>query len=271
MKHLAILISVMILKSCGSSQDVANATNLDPMKINTTISGIYNIVELDSDKVSKALTIEFDSKTNKVSGFAGCNRFFGTYSTENQSISFSPLGASRMLCDDESNAIEQKMFKNIEKINAFDLFEGTLKLKQDNTVLFVATEAEKPQSRQADTDINLTYRASTRGFFEMIWIEGKTFKYTTDRNLKDIHSFEMTEAQYTEIQELYNNIDISTLPSLEPPSITFQYDAAALATLEITEGDKTFKTKAFDHGNPNKTISKLLTKILYLKETASKP
>ena len=33
----------------------------------------------------------------------------------------------------------------------------------------------------------------------------------------------------------------------------------------------TFKTKAFDHGNPNKSIAKLLTKILYLKETASKP
>ncbi len=98
MKHLILLISVIILKSCGSSQDVASAANTTQMITNDINSGTYIIEQLETTNVfAHELTLQFDSKTNKVSGFAGCNRFFGTYSTNDKSISFSELGATRML------------------------------------------------------------------------------------------------------------------------------------------------------------------------------
>ena len=130
MKHLILLISVIILKSCGSSQDVASAAYTTNMITNDIISGTYMIEQLDiTNVIAHELTLQFDSKTNKVSGFAGCNRFFGTYSTTGNSISFSELGATRMMCQDEKNAVENSFFRTIAKVNTFELSNGTLSLK----------------------------------------------------------------------------------------------------------------------------------------------
>ncbi len=270
MKHLAILISVIILKSCGSSQDVASVANTTDMSTNEIISGTYALEQINGNKVTKDLTLEFDSKTNKVSGFTGCNRFFGTYTTSDNTISFSEIGATRRMCEDEINTLEISMLKALAESNSYELSEGKLSLKNNNQVLIVANETIQSKSRQSNSSINLTYRASTRGFFEMIWIEGHTFKYTNDRNLEEIHRFQMTDEQFAELLTLYKDIDLESLPTLEPPSKTFQYDAAAMATLQITEDEQKYKTNGFDHGNPPKSIAKLLMKVLYLKETMSK-
>ena len=80
MKHLALLISLIIFKSCGSSQDVAKIANTTSMNTNQTISGSYTLERLNTTDLTEELTLEFDSQTNKVSGFAGCNRFNGNYS-----------------------------------------------------------------------------------------------------------------------------------------------------------------------------------------------
>lgn len=270
MKHLAILISIIILKSCGSSQDVASLSNTTDMSTNEIISGSYAVEQLENSEITKELTIDFDSKTKKVSGFAGCNRFFGTYSIDGSNISFSELGATRMMCEDEVNVIENKFFQMMAKINSYELSNGKLSLKSDDEVLIVASEIMNAKTRQGESTLNLTYRASTRGFFEMIWIDGNTFKYTNDRNLEEIHRFQMTDDQLSEILLHYKEIDVESIPSLEPPSKTFQYDAAAMATLEIIKGENSYKTKGFDHGNPPKSIAKFIMKVLYLKETMAK-
>ena len=270
MKHLTILISIMILSSCGSSQDIESAANTTDMITNEIIKGTYTLEQLDNTNVTAQLTLEFDSKTNKVSGFAGCNRFFGTYSTSGNAISFSEMGATRMMCQDEANKIEQKMFETLAKINTFELSNGVLSLKNDETVLIKANENMKSNFRQGETTINLTYRASTRGFFETIWIEGNVLKYTNDRDLKEISRHQLSNEQLSELIILYNDLDLKSIPSLEPPSKTHQYDAAAMATLEIIEGKNTYKTNGFDHGNSPKPIALFVDKVLSIKETMAK-
>ena len=270
MKHLILLISIIILKSCGSSQDVASAANITTTKSNDIISGTYLLEQLNaSHVVVYELTLEFDSKTNKVSGFAGCNRFFGTYSTNGNSISFSELGATRMMCEDEKNKIENNFFQTIAKVNAFELSNGKLSLKHDDSILITADENLKSESRQAET-INIVYRASTRGYFEMIWIEGNVMKYTSDRNLKEISRHTLSAEQRSELIALYNELDVKSIPSLEPPTKTFLHDAAAMATLEITEGEEVYKTNGFDHKNPPKPIALFVDKVLSIKETVAK-
>lgn len=269
MKHLAILISVIILKSCGSSQDIATTANTTDMTTNEIISGTYVIEQLDATDITDEITLEFDTKANKVSGFAGCNRFFGTYTTNGNAISFSEMGATRMMCDDEANAIEQKMFKTLAKINAFEVSNGKLSLKNDEATLILANEKMMSKSRQAES-INITYRASTRGFFETIWIEGNVLKYTNDRDLNKINRHMLTDDQLSELRSLYNNLDIEAIPSLEPPSKTFQYDAAAMARLTIELNENTYVSNGFDHGNPPKPIALFVDKVLSIKESVAK-
>lgn len=270
MKHLAILISLIILKSCGSSQDMASAANTSQMKTNETLSGKFLITQLNGTNVSAfELTLQFDSKTNKVSGFAGCNRFFGTYMTNANTISFSELGATRMMCQDEVNKVELDMFQTMAKITGFELSNGLLSLKNEDAIVITANKDSLSKSRQADK-INIVYRASTRGFFETIWIEGNTLKYTNDRNLKDISSYTLSNEELSELTQLYKNLDLASIPLLEPPTKTFLHDAAAMATLEITEGEKVYKSNGFDHGNPPKGIALFVDKVLSIKETTVK-
>jgi len=269
MKHLAILISVIILKSCGSSQDVASAANITDVISNEIISGTYIIEQLDSTNIIDELTLEFDSKTNKVSGFAGCNRFFGTYTTNGNAISFSEMGATRMMCQDEANKTEQKMFQTLAKINTYELSNGKLNLKNDDDFLIIANEKMMSKSRQNQT-INITYRASTRGFFETIWIEDNVLKYTNDRDLKEIFRHELSDEQLSEILIIYKDLDLESIPSLVPPSKTFQYDAAPMATLKIEDNENTYISNGFDHGNPPKAIDAIVKIVLSMKETMVK-
>ncbi|WP_435413384.1 META domain-containing protein [Psychroserpens mesophilus] len=270
MKHLAILISIIVLKSCGSAQDIASAANTTNMNTQETLSGTYILEQLNETNIATyKLTLEFDSKTNKVSGFAGCNRFFGTYTIEGNGISFSELGATRMMCQDEKNAVENSFFRTIAKVKGFELADGTLSLKNGDTILMLANKKIMSNSRQAET-MNIAYRASTRGFFEMIWIEGNVLKYTNDRNLEAISRHMLSDEQLSELITLYNDLDLKSIPVLEPPTKTFQHDAAAMATLEITEGEMVYKSNGFDHGNPPKPIALFVNKLLSIKETVAK-
>ncbi|MFW5754572.1 MAG: copper resistance protein NlpE N-terminal domain-containing protein [Marinilabiliaceae bacterium] len=53
------------------------------------------------DSVQERPFIEFDIQRKKISGFGGCNRFFGKYSIQNDStIRFSEMGATKKHCKD---------------------------------------------------------------------------------------------------------------------------------------------------------------------------
>ncbi len=54
-------------------------------------------------------TITF-SDDDKISGFAGCNRFFGSYAVSGRVITFSNLGATKMFCD-EAMSLEDAYLK----------------------------------------------------------------------------------------------------------------------------------------------------------------
>ncbi len=269
MKHLIIFISVILLKSCGSAQNVSDATNSNDMTTNKSLSGDYEIKVLGEDDLEIPLSISFNETKQSISGFSGCNRFFGSYKIKGNTISLSQIGMTKMMCKVSVNQIEQRFINALNSVNKFQITDTGLALHNDSEVLLNAI-LKKEKRTSSQEQIKMTYRASARGFFEMIWIYDKTFKYTNDRNLADTYKFQMSEKQYLEILSLYNNLDVESLPSLEPPSKTFQHDAAAFATLEITEGENTYKTKGFDHGKPPKPIALLVEKILSIKETMAK-
>ena len=133
----------------------------------------------------------------------------------------------------------------------------------------VSVSNKKMQDSLKNT-MAIKYRASTRGFFEVIEIEGDSLSFTNDYNLKKVHTFVIPEKEKEELDKLLNEIDITTLPNIEPPSKTHQYDAAPAAFLEVTKGDDVYMTPSFDHGNPPKTITDIVEKILSIKSMFEK-
>jgi heat shock protein HslJ len=55
-----------------------------------------------------SFTLRFES--DKVSGNAGCNRFFGSYTLEGDQITFSDLGMTEMACMEPEGLMEQEQY-----------------------------------------------------------------------------------------------------------------------------------------------------------------
>lgn len=133
------------------------------------------------------------------------------------------------------------------------------------------SSTENSEMRIAQEMVKISYRASTRGFFEVIEITGDSASFTKDYNLKNIDKVALPQEEKADIINLLSKIDINSITELEPPSKTHQYDAAPAAFLKITRGDAEFMTPSFDHGNPPKAISDIVEKILSLKTLFEKP
>ncbi|WP_187262993.1 META domain-containing protein [Pontibacter beigongshangensis] len=124
---------------------------------NTSVAGEQNTL-LDTDWVLLSFAenevpatpktntsfIHFDSENDKVKGFAGCNRFFGTYTLKGERLSLHSLGSTRMACPDIE--VENYLMKVFETVTSYKIAGELLTLYSKNTAvaIFRAGEAQRP-------------------------------------------------------------------------------------------------------------------------------
>lgn len=84
-------------------------------------------------------SIQFNVTEKKVSGNNGCNRFFGSYKTIADKITFDSLGTTRMACkDEEAKETERKMMHYLNNATLrFDVAEQTLNFYQDDKLIMM--------------------------------------------------------------------------------------------------------------------------------------
>ena len=88
-------------------------------------------------KVSIALT-----KDGNVQGYGGCNRFFGGYQLEGESISFSPIASTRRYCE-ETMAVEDALFTALGKVTRLKVSEEGFSLLSEDGSTEVAASKER--------------------------------------------------------------------------------------------------------------------------------
>ena len=121
MKYITIFLTAFLLKSCGNTKDVTVMQDTKEEQPIENITGQYLVTKLGvNDNLSHVPTLKFDKRTNGVSGFAGCNRFFGTYKKEGNSITFSQLGSTKMMCQEDANQIENKFLSALNEANQIE-------------------------------------------------------------------------------------------------------------------------------------------------------
>ena len=116
--------------------DSEQAYRLVKTDYETDIRAIYwKLIEINGQSVSEKWEkgrephIIFDAAENRVYGSGGCNRFFGTYELlDGQRISFSPIGATRMAC--ENMEIEKALFEIFQRVDNYSLAEKRLSLQK---------------------------------------------------------------------------------------------------------------------------------------------
>lgn len=107
----------------------------------TGIEGIkWLVVEVSGAPVSplaeeKQPHIMFDPAQKKVTGFAGCNNFFGSYELNGSSLKFGPVGSTRMSCPDLQLSLETEFLKALGKTRGWELRGNVLLILDDSDVL----------------------------------------------------------------------------------------------------------------------------------------
>ncbi|HZW77664.1 MAG TPA: META domain-containing protein [Flavobacteriaceae bacterium] len=151
MRYFILFFASISLVSCGSSPAGEGLKDKNP---EAKITGnFWELQSLNGEAIShpddpRKIGFELRDDENRISGFAGCNNFFGSYNREGDKISFSQMGATRMACL-QSTFDENEFLKIFEAVDRYEIKNNELKLFSGNTELGVfktenrvATDAE---------------------------------------------------------------------------------------------------------------------------------
>ena len=107
-----------------------------------TLDGTWKVISMNGvEEMENPPTITFNSEEKRVSGFTGCNNFFGSYDPDTKQMDFSKMGTTRKMCPDMS--VENNFLNNLREISHYQI-EGNQLLfyNKDNGVLMTC-EIEK--------------------------------------------------------------------------------------------------------------------------------
>ena len=103
----------------------ADAAALENIEWQLVAIGRTLMMGYDGDKGASLL---FEPQGQKIAGSTGCNRYFGTYSLEQDQLSLSPAGMTRMACPTPLMAQEQQFIEALGSVTGYRLDGRALEL-----------------------------------------------------------------------------------------------------------------------------------------------
>lgn len=97
------------------------------------------------------VTISFSDGT--VTGYAGCNRFNGTYTYDEGALSFGTLASTRRACDEEVMALEHDVLRRLSLVRRANRRAEMLTLADDSAVL-LEFQAQTAAGLEGDWMVN---------------------------------------------------------------------------------------------------------------------
>ncbi|WP_034060751.1 META domain-containing protein [Lacinutrix jangbogonensis] len=263
MKTTTILLFAIILNACGASNKASNSSVDNKNSVQNTLNGTFIVSAMETENQSKNLTLNFDNKTNKVSGFSGCNRFFGTYTVKRNTIDFKALASTRKMCEENSNVVETQMLAALEKTTHFEIKDNTLTLLNAKKELLSATKTT--EAKTAQNNLKIEYRAHTRGSYKNIILENNTVSVQESFDVKPVAKACASE-DWSTLMEMVSELNLKSMSALEAPSKAHQYDGAAIANFTVIKDGETYTVPSYDAGNPNTEIKALVEMVLKIGE-----
>ena len=264
-KLTSLILAVFTLQSCKCQKETSNMQdNTQEENQAELLSGTYTISLIGTNRnFLDNLSISFDDAAKKVSGFAGCNRFFGTYSTESNAIKFGELASTKMYCEGMME-VEDQLLKALVQVSTFSVKDNQLNLRNNDSILVEASK-DLSEEKQSTETYAFEYSALSRGLYKQIEINKKIISITNARGNSPVTK-SCSESNWESILKTLKPVDVKNITTLKAPSEKRFYDGAAIANLTIIYNGKTYKTEPFDHGNPPKEIAELVKEILSISE-----
>jgi len=120
-----------------------NGERNDTGLFNTT----WRLIELDGKPITLAEGqqnpfVMLEVEGNRMHGFSGCNRFFGTYLVKGEIFVFNKMAATRMVCL-KGTALENGFLKAMSNTEAYRIRNGTLELRDRDEHILARLKATK--------------------------------------------------------------------------------------------------------------------------------
>ncbi len=101
---------------------------------------VYRIDDTGIDESNPSLL--FQKESQQVAGFAGCNRFFSSFTVEGNNLKLGVTGLTRMMCQDMT--VEDAFVKALEQVRYFEVSGDELHLMDEdgNAIILSRLAAE---------------------------------------------------------------------------------------------------------------------------------
>lgn len=131
---LTALFFVLIISGCSGTKETTTSGKLEGIEWKLeSLNG--SAVKLNS---GKPITLSFDGSKQGIGGTAVCNKYFGSYITNSGKLSFSEIGSTKMMCDDNLN--ESDYFSMLGIVDSYSVSGGKLSLTGKGKTLAVFTK-----------------------------------------------------------------------------------------------------------------------------------
>lgn len=109
----------------------------------------WNLIELDGSPVTASTPesqpyIYLQAQSDKLSGSGGCNRLFGSYDLNGNSLEFHSVASTMMACPGKSMDNEARILEVLKLVTNFVIAGDVLSLRVDDHVL-ARFQPEKPK------------------------------------------------------------------------------------------------------------------------------
>ncbi len=128
---------IMVLHPYNES---APAGVLDASYLKYMQENKWKLIQMDGKQMDAGILadLHFTSAELKASGTSGCNRYFGEYKIEGNTIHFSKIGTTKMACEENKMKIEKRFLEilNTDAIR-FDIADQTLNFYIKDTLVLM--------------------------------------------------------------------------------------------------------------------------------------
>lgn len=115
-----VIAALMMLAACSSAPQATEAFE----RLQWQVAG---------DESAQPITLAFDAKENRASGFSGCNRYSGSYTLDHNQLRFGAMMSTKMACaDDARNRTEQQFLEALAHVDSYAYEQETLTLYDAN-------------------------------------------------------------------------------------------------------------------------------------------
>jgi heat shock protein HslJ len=128
---LTALFLVLFINGCSGSKISTSSDKLEGVEWKLeSLNGKTFVL-----KSGNSITLSFEGTTAKIGGTAVCNKYFGGYTKTDETVVFSGIGSTKMMCDDNLN--ESDYFSMLGSVDSYKISGGKLTLMSKDKVVAV--------------------------------------------------------------------------------------------------------------------------------------